>query len=167
VRGRVSAAIRSFARRVAGVVVGDRHLLIGRDTVRPPLPDLVLVLTDGPRQSGSVFPTRSSCTPAAPSGAGLWSRRGLLLPPAPQAAGRLLGLLEIVIRGAPEDDTARHPPDGAGDVQLAGNLERAWRVLSHVPDGMIDLSTGPQERWEQVVLRWLRHHPDQSRPGDW
>ena len=46
-------------------------------------------------------------------------------------------------------------------------LARAWRVLYNVPDSMIDLFTGPQERWEQVVLRWLRHHPDQSRPASW
>jgi hypothetical protein len=45
-------------------------------------------------------------------------------------------------------------------------LARAWRVLYNVPDSMIDLFTGPQERWGQAVLRWLRHHPDQDGGKD-
>jgi hypothetical protein len=36
-------------------------------------------------------------------------------------------------------------------------LERAWRVLYDIPDAMTDLLTCPQQQWEQVLLRWLRH----------
>src|SRR5918999_2673921 len=52
-----------------------------------------------------------------------WSLGGLLLPPAPQLAGGLLGLLEIFLAGAPEDDAAGHAPDGDGDVQITSNAE--------------------------------------------
>jgi hypothetical protein len=59
----------------------------------------------------------------APSGAGLWlSLCGMLLPPAPQPAGGLLGLLEILLAGAPENDAAGHTPDRNRDVELAGDL---------------------------------------------
>jgi hypothetical protein len=45
-------------------------------------------------------------------------------------------------------------------------LERAWRALYGIPDSMTYLLTSPQEQWEQVVLRWLRHHgPAQDRGG--
>ena len=37
--------------------------------------------------------------------------------------GDLLGLLEILLAGAPEDDTARHPPDRDGDVQIPSDAE--------------------------------------------
>jgi hypothetical protein len=36
-------------------------------------------------------------------------------------------------------------------------LERAWRVLYGIPDAMTHLLISPQEQWEQVLLRWLRH----------
>jgi hypothetical protein len=63
-------------------------------------------------------------------GAGLWSLRGLLLPPAPQSAGSLLSLLEIFLTRAPENHAARYAPDGDGDVQLAGDrLEIALHAL--------------------------------------
>jgi hypothetical protein len=39
-------------------------------------------------------------------------------------------------------------------------LERAWRVLYGIPDSMTHLLTCPREQWEQVLLRWLRHHPE-------
>jgi hypothetical protein len=39
-------------------------------------------------------------------------------------------------------------------------LERAWRVLYGIPDSMISLLTPPQEQWAQVLLAWLRHHPE-------
>lgn len=41
-------------------------------------------------------------------------------------------------------------------------LEKAWRVLYGIPTTMIDLLTSPQEQWEQVLLRWLRHHPERG-----
>ena len=37
-------------------------------------------------------------------------------------------------------------------------LEHAWRVLYDIPDSMIHLLTPPAWQWEQVLLRWLRHH---------
>ena len=36
-------------------------------------------------------------------------------------------------------------------------LERAWRVLYGIPESMTHLLTCPQQQWEQVLLRWLRH----------
>jgi hypothetical protein len=36
-------------------------------------------------------------------------------------------------------------------------LERAWRVLYGILESMTHLLTSPQEQWEQVLLRWLRH----------
>ena len=41
-------------------------------------------------------------------------------------------------------------------------LEHAWRVLYSIPDSMTHLLTCPQEQWEQVVLRWVRHHPERG-----
>jgi hypothetical protein len=41
-------------------------------------------------------------------------------------------------------------------------LKRAWRVLYNIPDSMTDLLTGPQQQWEQGLLRWLRHHPERG-----
>jgi hypothetical protein len=38
-------------------------------------------------------------------------------------------------------------------------LEHAWQVLSGIPDSMTPLLTPPAWQWEQVLLRWLRHHP--------
>lgn len=56
---------------------------------------------------------------SAPAGTGLWSSLGrLLLPPAPQLAGGLLGLLEILVAGAPEDDAARDAADGDRHAEL-------------------------------------------------
>jgi hypothetical protein len=37
-----------------------------------------------------------------------------------KAAGGLLGLLEILLAGAPEDDTARHAPHRERDVEFTG-----------------------------------------------
>ena len=56
------------------------------------------------------WPLAGSPRPA-PAGAGLWSSLGGMEP-----AGSLLGLLEILVAGAPEDDTARHASDRDGDV---------------------------------------------------
>lgn len=39
-------------------------------------------------------------------------------------------------------------------------LERAWRVLYDIPDSLIYLLTSPQEQWAQVLLAWLRYHPE-------
>jgi hypothetical protein len=45
-------------------------------------------------------------------------------------------------------------------------LGRARRALYGIPDAMTHLFTSPQEQWEQVLLRWLRHHePAQDRGG--
>jgi hypothetical protein len=41
-------------------------------------------------------------------------------------------------------------------------LERAWRVLYGTPDSMIRILTSPQEQWEQVVLRWVRHRHERG-----
>ena len=41
-------------------------------------------------------------------------------------------------------------------------LERAWRVLYGISDSMTHLLTCPQEQWEQVLLRWVRHHPERG-----
>jgi hypothetical protein len=41
-------------------------------------------------------------------------------------------------------------------------LEHAWRVLYSIPDSMTHLLTCPQEQWEQVLLRWVRHHPERG-----
>jgi hypothetical protein len=41
-------------------------------------------------------------------------------------------------------------------------LERAWRVLYGIPHTMTHLLTSPQEQWEQVLLRWLRHHHERG-----
>ena len=41
-------------------------------------------------------------------------------------------------------------------------LERAWRVLYGIPNSMTHLLTCPQEQWEQVVLRWLRHRHERG-----
>jgi hypothetical protein len=41
-------------------------------------------------------------------------------------------------------------------------LERAWRVLYGIPHTRTHLLTSPQEQWEQVLLRWLRHHPERG-----
>jgi hypothetical protein len=41
-------------------------------------------------------------------------------------------------------------------------LEKAWRVLYGIPDFMTQLLTGPQEQWEQVLLRWLRHKDERG-----
>ena len=69
----------------------------------------------------------------AASGAGLWSSlSSLLLPPAPQSAGGLPGLLEIFIAGAPEDDTARHGPDRDRHIQFAGH---AKEIVFHALHG--------------------------------
>src|SRR6266850_1758864 len=56
-------------------------------------------------QEGITFLLAGSPRPA-PSGASLWSS-----PAGLQPAGGLLGLLGILIAGAPEDDTARHASD--------------------------------------------------------
>jgi len=45
-------------------------------------------------------------------------------------------------------------------------LEHAWRVLYGIPDSMIYLLTPPAWQWEQVLLRWLRHHPERERDGE-
>jgi hypothetical protein len=44
-------------------------------------------------------------------------------------------------------------------------LERAWRVLYGIPDSMTHLLTSPQEQWEQVLWRWLRHHHGRGAGG--
>jgi hypothetical protein len=44
-------------------------------------------------------------------------------------------------------------------------LERAWRVLSGIPESMTDLLTSPQDQWEQVLLRWLRHRHARGSRG--
>ncbi len=44
-------------------------------------------------------------------------------------------------------------------------LERAWRVLYGIPDSMTHLLTTPQEQWEQVLLRWLRHRAGSGLRG--
>jgi hypothetical protein len=69
--------------------------------------------------------------PPASAGAGLWSSLARLLrPPAPQLAGGLLGLLEILVARAPEDDAAGYAPDGNGDVELASDrLQIAFHAL--------------------------------------
>jgi hypothetical protein len=36
-------------------------------------------------------------------------------------------------------------------------LEKAWRAQYSIPGFMTQLLTCPQEQWEQVVVRWLRH----------
>jgi hypothetical protein len=41
-------------------------------------------------------------------------------------------------------------------------LEHAWRVLHSIPDSMTHLLTSPQEQWEQVLLSWVRHHPERE-----
>jgi hypothetical protein len=41
-------------------------------------------------------------------------------------------------------------------------LEHAWRVLHSIPDSMTHLLTCPQEQWEQVLLSWVRHHPERK-----
>jgi hypothetical protein len=41
-------------------------------------------------------------------------------------------------------------------------LEKAWRVLYSIPESMTQLLTGPQEQWEQVLLRWLRHKDERG-----
>jgi hypothetical protein len=41
-------------------------------------------------------------------------------------------------------------------------LERAWRALYGIPDAMTHLLTSPQEQWEQVLLRWLRHRHERG-----
>jgi hypothetical protein len=43
----------------------------------------------------------------------------LLLAGAPQAHGQLLGLLDIIVRGAPEDEASGHFADGHRHAQLA------------------------------------------------
>jgi hypothetical protein len=42
------------------------------------------------------------------------------------------------------------------------NLEHAWRVLYGIPDSMTHLLTPPAWQWEQVLLRWLRHHHERG-----
>jgi hypothetical protein len=37
-------------------------------------------------------------------------------------------------------------------------LEQTWRVLYGIPDSMTPPLTPPAWQWEQVLLRWLRHH---------
>jgi hypothetical protein len=44
-------------------------------------------------------------------------------------------------------------------------LERAWRVLYSLPDAITYLLTCPQQQWEQVLLRWLRHRQERGRDG--
>jgi hypothetical protein len=41
-------------------------------------------------------------------------------------------------------------------------LEEAWRVLYGIPETMTRLLTSPQWQWEQVLLRWLRHHHERE-----
>jgi hypothetical protein len=56
----------------------------------------------------------------APSGAGLWSSLGCLEP-----GTDLFGLLDILVRGAPENDASGHTPDRDKDVELCGHAEDA------------------------------------------
>jgi hypothetical protein len=42
------------------------------------------------------------------------------------------------------------------------DLEHAWRALYGIPDSMIHLLTPPTWQWEQVLLRWLRHHHERG-----
>jgi hypothetical protein len=59
----------------------------------------------------------------APAGAGHWSSLGSLQP-----AGGLLGLLEILLAGAPENHAPGHAPDGdRGSESLGTNRSRSCR----------------------------------------
>src|SRR5919108_3710507 len=65
----------------------------------------------------SALPLAGAPRPA-PAGVSLWS-----LPNSLQPAGRLLGLLAILVARAPENHTAGHAPDRDGDVQVTGHTE--------------------------------------------
>jgi hypothetical protein len=58
----------------------------------------------------------AGCPRPAPAGAALWSLSRRL-----QSAGDILGLLEIFLAGAPEEQAAGHTADGDGDVEVAGD----------------------------------------------
>jgi hypothetical protein len=58
---------------------------------------------------------RPACAGASPA----WLLRRV------QALGDLFGLLEIVVRGAPEEEASGHAPDGDGELQLCGHAEEA------------------------------------------
>jgi hypothetical protein len=45
------------------------------------------------------------------------------VPPGLEPAGRLLGLVAIFIRGAPEEQASGHFPDRHGDVQITGDAQ--------------------------------------------
>jgi hypothetical protein len=95
--------------------------------------------------------------PAA-AGASRWSLGGLLLLPAPQSAGGLLGLLEILFAGAPEDDTAGHAPDRDGYVQLTGDcLEIAFHALRPDLRAQMDANRLARERLDLGAQGVVEH----------
>jgi hypothetical protein len=65
-----------------------------------------------------------------------------------QALCDLLGLLNIIIRGAPKEEASRHAPDGDGELQLCGHAEEAvFIVVGLTPGGMVMRTSVSANDW--------------------
>jgi hypothetical protein len=75
-----------------------------------------------------------------------------------QPAGRLLGLLEILLARAPEDHAAGYAPDRDGDVELTGD---AQEIVFHAlrPDlrAQMDADRLARERLNLLAQRVVEH----------
>jgi hypothetical protein len=101
----------------------------------------------------------------APSGAGLWASLGGLEP-----AGGLLGLLDILITRAPEEQASGHAPDGHGDPELGSDAQEpvfhgalACAVGERHAHGLICQRSDP--RPQLLIERWVHAWPAAHAAG--